>query len=269
MNTLGLNWRLPLYKRYLFYLRTCRNFTSIIQYERRGKAYRSIEIRNGMELNFPNIVEAHGFFRETWFDNIYTKYYKSKHSPKIVVDIGANIGTFTLHSHYVWPESTVFAYEPSSFNYEYLVKNAHTKPSARIYPFNLAVSGLAERKTFFLKEHSGANSFFEAISNHQVKDARPVVVDAIPLEIVLEKANGKIDFLKIDCEGAEWLILPGHEDTLQQIGYVAMEYHIPPDKQLSDLVCIFERAGFEVKTQPPFAWGDWMLGFLYATNRSY
>lgn len=267
MKLLGLNWRLPLYKRYIYYLQTCRNFLSIIQYERIGKIYQSIEFRNGTEMYFPNISEMHDLFQEIWIGKIYTKYYKNNIPPKTVVDIGANIGTFTLFSQYIWPNSTVFAYEPSPLNYKYLEKNIGDKFKKKINIFNLAVSNSTGSDAFFVKANNVGHSFYKEINTTQEEEATSVVVNTISLANVIEQAGGHIDFLKIDCEGAEWRILPEQEHLLKKIGYIAMEYHIPPNKELSDLVAFFERAGFDILVQPPFEWGTWKLGFLYASNK--
>lgn len=55
-------------------------------------------------------------------------------------------------------------------------------------------------------------------------DGTSVTVPTYTLGEIIERAGG-CDFLKCDCEGAEWLIRP---DDLEPVRRIEMELHIPP-----------------------------------------
>jgi FkbM family methyltransferase len=266
--SLGLGWRFPLYRRYLYYMYYCNNYADIIRYDREKKPFTNFRVRKGTKILFNNLEEAHSVFQEIWINQVYTKTYRPSRKPKMVVDIGANIGMFSFLANFLWPTAEVLAFEPALNNYKTLIASVGASVNKNITAYNLAVSNEVETVDFFVSNLGTRNSIYKDLNRDDDIPKSISTVKAISIDEILEKAGGHIDFLKIDCEGAEWSILPGHEAALQKVSYVAMEYHIPRNKQLNDLVGIFERAGFDVTMQSPFPWGDWTLGFLYATNRS-
>jgi FkbM family methyltransferase len=264
---LGLGWRIPLYRRYWDYVKTCQNFIQLIQSERTGKPFSEIRIRGGIRLNFPNHTQARDFFQEIWYHRIYTRYYPENRHPETVVDIGANIGFFTLHAKWLWPQSKILAFEPAPENFHYLVRNIQDSKKAGITAHNLAVTNsLEERIVFFIKGHSGGHSIYNDISSHEINIEEKIEINAVGLEKIVQMADGKIDFLKVDCEGCEWEILKCDPNLLKQVDYIAMEYHIPPGQSLDALVTVLQDTGFLVRVEPPFDWGAWKLGFLYANR---
>jgi hypothetical protein len=53
-------------------------------------------------------------------------------------------------------------------------------------------------------------------------------VDVVPLSLALECAGGSIDLLKLDCEGAEYVILmKAPAEILEHIARIVLEYHDP------------------------------------------
>jgi FkbM family methyltransferase len=266
---LGLGWRLPLYRRYWYYIKTCTNYFQLIQSERTGRPFSEIKIRGGINLNFPDYIQARGFFQEIWYHRLYTRYYSHHQRPGTVVDIGANIGFFTLYAKWLWPECTVYSFEPAPENYHYLQHNIQNSGKSDITAYNLAVTdGRQETINFFLKEHSGSHSIFSDISSHEVTVKSSIAIPTISLEKILELTKQRIDFMKIDCEGCEWEILTNSSNLLGQVRYIAMEYHLPPGKKVDEMASILRNAGFRLKIEPPFDWGDWKLGFLYGEKPS-
>ena len=72
--------------------------------------------------------------------------------------------------------------------------------------------------------------------------------------------------MKIDCEGCEWKLFSNSNQQLKYINYIAMEYHIPNNQNLTTLVNILENSNFICKASNPYKWGNWLLGILYAKN---
>ncbi len=116
----------------------------------------------------------------------------------IAVDIGANVGYYTLLM--AKNEANVFSYEPEPQNFELLKKNVSLNDfSSNVKLYNKAVSNFNGNSKLALAEHStgqhklGTNRFGnEAID-----------VEVIKLEL------DKIDFAKIDVEGDELHVLQG------------------------------------------------------------
>lgn len=121
----------------------------------------------------------------------------------IVVDIGANVGIISFYFAKKYPSCKVYAYEPHPINYENLVKGIAENEINNVFPFNLAVleeSGY-EVEIYLDEENSGASSIY-------YPSEKCATVESISLsDIVKQNGIEKIDYLKIDCEGAEFEIL--------------------------------------------------------------
>jgi FkbM family methyltransferase len=262
---LGAGWRLPLYRRYWYYFKTCTNFIQIIQSERKNKLFTEFKIRGGIRLQFPDYIQARGFFQEIWYHEQYTKHYPRHQHPNVVVDIGANIGFFTLYAKWRWQGCAVLAFEPAPENYRQLNKNIQISKKSGITAHNLAVSkGDQETVTFYLKDQIGWHSIYSDINSQKAKVESAVEIPTTSFERILNQLPGSIDFLKIDCEGCEWEIFANSLELLKRVGYIAMEYHLPPGKTVDELAAVLRDADFVLQIDPPFDWGDWKLGFLYA-----
>lgn len=93
-------------------------------------------------------------------------------------------------------------------------------------------------------------------------DDREVMSPTYPLREIIKMAGG-CDFLKCDCEGAEWHITP---QELAGIRRIEMELHIPPisgppDPALLDYIT--KHYSFEIERRPVHA-ALGVLGVLHA-----
>ncbi len=177
----------------------------------------------------------------------------------IVLDIGANIGAFSLFAAH--RGARVYAYEPTPGTYARLRKNIElNNVTQRVTALQNAVAGNAGKRELFLHPAvSGANTIAPYREHLDfVESGKGVLVEAVTLDDVF-KANGigQCDFLKLDCEGAEFEILrAASRETLARIRHIAMEYHRDP----AELRRILRAAGFEVVVRPT----DGNSGFLFA-----
>lgn len=142
-------------------------------------------------------------------------------TPSVIVDIGVNMGIFSLAAWSRYPNAKIYGYEPAP---EAFAMATH----------NLKVTGV----TLF-NEAVGLTSGMCAISESpQSRLAKAIVTDSgtIPVssfEDVLKVVGGRIDLLKLDCEGAEWDILNDRE-SMRSVQSVRMEYHLDADRTLAD-----------------------------------
>ena len=161
---------------------------------------------------------------------IYTRqdYFKSDciiQPGDTVVDCGGNIGIFTAMA-FDMGASRVLSFEPFIDNFELNKKN---NPDAQI--FNLAVSNKSNETIELLYTPTGngghtiINSEFNKRPGHfQHKN---LFVKTITLDdIIAQNFIDHIDFLKIDTEGSELIILEGLSDAnLNKIRCISLEYH--------------------------------------------
>jgi FkbM family methyltransferase len=127
----------------------------------------------------------------------------------VIIDIGANVGIVSFYFAKKYPNSKIFAYEPHPLNYQNLLKGIEENNITNIYPFNLAVFSKSDLdvKIHLHENNTSASSVFRFLP----KDPY-VEVKTISLEDIIKQNNiSYIDFLKIDCEGAEFDILENTE----------------------------------------------------------
>ncbi len=116
----------------------------------------------------------------------------------VVVDVGANIGYYTLLM--AKNNAFVYSYEPEPTNFDLLKKNVLLNNfSSNVKLYNKAVSNFFGHSKLVLSEHS--------TGQHKLVNSRfgTKLIDIEVIKIELDKIN----FAKIDVEGAELNVLKG------------------------------------------------------------
>ena len=90
-------------------------YISLIKKQKPSK----VILRNNIQINAPINNTILSMVNEIFFRKIYTPSYFSIEPDDIVVDIGANIGIFTLFAA-LKTKCAVYAYEPFPENVEFL-----------------------------------------------------------------------------------------------------------------------------------------------------
>lgn len=128
-----------------------------------------------------------------------------------VIDIGANIGYYTLLlSKLVGENGHVFAFEPEPNNFELLRKNVEVNGYKNVTLVQKAVSYKSEKCKLYLH---GSNN----IGNNTIyyyEGRKCIEIETITLDEYLK--NKKIDFIKIDVDGAEGGVIKGMAELLKQ-----------------------------------------------------
>lgn len=64
-------------------------------------------------------------------------------SPKVIFDLGANVGLYSCMFAEMYPEATIYSFEPVLSNFEFLQKNIELNELTNVKPFNF---GMAEKE---------------------------------------------------------------------------------------------------------------------------
>lgn len=145
----------------------------------------------------------------------YERFMQPWFKPKkgeVFVDIGAHIGKYTLPTAKVVENGgMVIAIEANTFNYQTLQRNIGLNKLENVVTFNLAAWNMdCELKLF-----SG-----DAAGQHSAKENRGlgwVKVKAKMIDHVLKELHlGRVDWIKIDSEGAECEVLYGLDETISK-----------------------------------------------------
>ena len=136
----------------------------------------------------------------------------------------------------------VFVYEPFPSSFAILKANIRLNHAKNIRPFNLAVAGRSGKVKLFVQEKNlGGHSIYGNSDNF-------IRADSTTLKRIFnENKIGTINFLKIDCEGAEYDILLNTPDSyLKRIDRIAAEHHRVKGHDVQELRRLLEKNGFEV-----------------------
>jgi FkbM family methyltransferase len=241
----GLNWRVPHWRECWELGRLCKNWRAVISARRNRTPLDRFELRSGTCLYFP-APPPFWLLVSIWGSEIYTRTYpKHGGDPRVIVDIGANIGAFSLFAAGRWPRARVLAYEPAPENLLWLERNVRANRHDRIEIHPAAVCGATGEVTLWLREGTEAHSLWGDGAHARVP---ATTLDAIVAEITPDT----IDLLKLDCEGAEYDILIGREDLLaRHVRFVALEYHEEYGHHVCELTQVLNRAGFRHRVSPP------------------
>lgn len=210
-------------------------------------------------------------FKDIFLHKAYADYFPF-YRKSTIVDVGAHKGFFTLFAALNTPsESRIFSLEPSRNNFEGLTRN-------------LAANNLASRVSVFhggLSDRSGtADLYLGAPENHSLFAAKDVdankvskkeTVELMTLEDYLARFSiDQMDFLKMDCEGAEYQVLfSSRPETLKKITTISMEFHDLKTTAASGLSMIefLKKNGFTiVKFQHETTYLNLHTGKLIATR---
>lgn len=157
-----------------------------------------------------------------------------------VVDLGAGIGDFTvLASKKVGSSGKVIALEPNSDDFELLQINAEKNGCRNVIALNLGVAEIPGEKeiSFWGRKYSFRSD---------------------TLENVLERLNaGRIDFVKMDIEGFETVVIRKSIEKVKQAGVISVELHGTKD----EVDGILRPHGFVFRTIP---W--WRAGPKFIQN---
>lgn len=198
-------------------------------------------------------------FNEIVCAKTYNNEFVSVEENDLVIDIGFNHGLFTYESLNKNP-SKIIGFEPNPKLVEsWLVNNG----DPRVELNQLAVSDRSGITTFYESEFNGMSSIYEDINDSSKRTSYMVNVIGF-YEYILNNNIQKIDYLKVDCEGAEYDIFKSIPDEYlkNNISKMAIEFHhIFNDEKVQFLLNRIKECGFETKISYE---ENSLIGMIYA-----
>jgi len=178
----------------------------------------------GETLKKPVIVKnSYGLFycREKTFDlHIISDTYEWKirklieklsEKSEVIIDVGANVGKYSILSSKSNPNAKVFAVEPEKENFEVLEKNKKLNNCKNLKLIKVALNDKNQKVKLYKAEINKGGHSLKHSSNSQNFE----IVDGEKFDDVFSNKIQRIDLLKIDAEGAELEILKGAQNFLK------------------------------------------------------
>lgn len=175
----------------------------------------------------------HGL-REIFIEDIY-----DQHLPEnaFILDCGAHIGLSVIYLKSICPSAHIICFEPDTKNLALLRKNILSHQLQDVEIRNEAVWN-ENTSLHFIQEGNMGSKIGENLSSNTV------TVKASRLKDFL---NRKVDFLKLDIEGAEYKVLKDIAENLGNIDKMFIEYHgtFDQNKELLEILELVSKAGFK------------------------
>lgn len=191
---------------------------------------------------------------EVWDINVYEVEDKHFNNGGVVVDLGANIGSFSIYA--ACRGAKVYAVEPEPGNLTILNKNIllnNMKKHIVVAPYAIS-------------NYKGTAKITDRGGNSTIKDENSSgsEVEVLPLDNFFSLYNiNNVDVLKIDIEGAEVeTILGASKVSLMQCKFIAIELDKRSGEHMGDMVKKLSET-HHVRTMGSWERGGMIWAWLY------
>ena len=163
-------------------------------------------------------------------DEPYTLDWISSFESKTVFwDVGANVGGFSFITAVTHPDIKVFSFEPNFINFFNQVKTCKENNIKNVFPFNVAINDKIESNFFYYDfiDNGSKGTFGSELKNQLVKSdysnpfkrgiKHKVMILGTSIDsLIYDYGLDKPDYLKIDIDGNEMLVLKGSQNILSE-----------------------------------------------------
>jgi FkbM family methyltransferase len=182
------------------------------------KAFYSVKLRFNDKsfLFYPTDGSDIGIMHEVFINKEYLIKIKD---PKNVVDIGSNVGVSVIFFKLLYPDSNIYAFEPDPATFEKLKRNI--SQFNKVFLYNWAISNINSDIDYYVNTESSMSSSMYKRSSFQ----KQIKVKSITISNLIKELNlSRIDLLKFDIEGAEFVAFDNKDNT-KDIEYLIGEVH--------------------------------------------
>jgi len=172
------------------------------------------------------------FCRPGTTDNyvLWDTFVKQYHLPPIklrsdciIVDLGSNVGYTVVHFAYLYPKAKILAVEMDKDNLQFAVRNIHSFKS-RCELIHAAIWSSNGQITYGGDEEWGFRILDKNSDCHSTDRKAP----ARSLDSIFSEYNlNRVDYLKMDIEGAEDRVFQGSLDWMDRVKSMKIEIHPP------------------------------------------
>ena len=170
-------------------------------------------------------------------------------------DIGANIGLYSIYAA-LTKNCKVFSFEPSFFNLEVLGRNINLnnlQDSIKIFPIALFNMNKLDELKFTNTEWGGALSSFASDKNFSgdiIKPELSYTTVGMSMDSLPDIFNVSMpDFIKLDVDGIEHIILEGGPNILKNVKSILIEINDLYKYQSMNCIKILKDSGLVLKSK--------------------
>jgi len=164
-----------------------------------------------------------------------------------ILDIGANIGWYSLAISKYFPKSTIHSFEPIPSTFRFLTKNIKLNNFKNIKLNNFGFSNEDKDISFYYyKEGSGNSSLMNLADS---SDVSTVSSRVMKLDNYMKTNNHSLDFIKCDVEGAEFLVFQGGVEAIKKnkpivFSEMLRKYSLKFNYHPNEIITFFKDLGY-------------------------
>ena len=201
-----------------------------------------LHLRNGMKFY---VRELRGSDVSILIDMFLNDEYNLKDynlkKGDVILDIGANIGTFVQKVRQDFKDVDIYAYEPDTRNFDLLVKNTNNEP----HLFNAAVTSKEGYSTMYINDSYSGSTLVRSVVNPKISNPKTVQVKNITLKSILSSFD-KVALMKMDIEGSEYDVIYNTDKSLfNKVQNISIEIHNHREK-IDEMVEYIKSLGFRL-----------------------
>jgi FkbM family methyltransferase len=195
----------------------------------------------GQKLVFnPQSVDPFTFY-EVYIDEQYDT--KTRGSKNIIVDVGGNVGLYSLWATKKYHPKKIIAIEMDKQNCKYFQSTIETN--------NLQNSVQIINGAFYNKKTNVGEDYYSKFFNscHKLDDKKKGSIKTITLSEIINLLKGKkIDLIKMDIEGSEKYLISDTNSVLlkKKVKEVAIEVHPQFGSSYDDMKNFLIKSGFKI-----------------------
>lgn len=226
-----------------------------------------------MSCDLSEMLQRQFYFFGTYFleEDLLDCWATISRDAKVVVDVGANAGIYSLAALAAQPDAVVYAFEPTPEIAARLRATAELNHLGNLHVHQVAVLGenghaVLNRCRGELGDNEGMNFITKAARNSVAERVETVSLD----QFCQDRSIGQVDLLKLDVQGHEYSALKGAEHVIRagRVGTIFMELNwcakagalCPADESihfLAEADFLFSKPGTLLDWRKA---GDWLHG---------
>jgi FkbM family methyltransferase len=201
-------------------------------------------------------------YKQMFYEDIYAHCYLDNF--ETVIDLGANVGLFSLYMLKKHNCKRIYAVEPTKKAFSQLSNSLSDERNASVH--KLAIHNFeGTSKIKSVEDNSTISGFIDDVHPYTHHNMNEEEVDVVTLSRFMNDHNlDHVDLIKIDIEGCEYDVIDSLSDfdILKSDRYL-IEYHWAKTKNIKKMVDRLKFLGFNIlNTEDPTFDND--LGFFFA-----
>jgi FkbM family methyltransferase len=204
---------------------------------------------NGYRVSYRNDYELEVIYDDIFAKEIY--FFKTENPEPYIIDCGGHIGLAVLYFKSFYPQARILTFEPNPETFFLLRENILQNNLKNVRAINMALSREETKDAIlyvgedYLKAWDSSNTI-EREPWPNMNEYRSIPVKSTKLSSYI---NDRVDYLKLDIEGAEYDVLDEAKGKLNLVGAVTLEYHQNASnrsgRKLEKIIEILTKCGFK------------------------